>query len=229
MIIKVFLLSATVAFVFYNSGYALISAVFMLFPCYRYTLEKKLRKRKEELLRQFRTGLDFLMTAVSAGSSVEAAFQETYENLKNIFDKKEMIVEEYALICKGLRMNQPVEGLVRSFAQRCGIREIKSFSDIFSISKRTGGDLPKIMGETGQIISERIMSKEEMLSMVEGKRMEASIMKLMPMAVILYFRITSDYMNCFYGNVAGITAMTTLLLIYGLCIMWIDRIIGGIG
>ncbi len=227
--IKVFLLSASAAYVFYDTWLALISAVFLMYPCYRYTHEKKLRKRKEALLRQFRTGLDFLMTAVSAGSSVEAAFWETYENLKNIYGNKEMIVEEFALICKGLKMNRPVEGLVRDLARRCGIREIKSFSDVFSISKRTGGNLSKIMGETGQIISERIMCREEMLSMIEGKRMEAVIMKIMPAAVILYFRVTSDYMNVFYGNAAGITAMTLVLLIYGLCVMWIDRIIGGIG
>lgn len=178
---------------------------------------------------QFHTALDFLMTAVSAGSSVEAAFIDTYKNLEDIFGKKEMIVEEYALICKGLKMNQPIEGLVRNFAKRTGIREIKSFSDIFSVSKRTGGDLAKIMGDTGQIISERIMSKEEMLSMIEGKRMESSIMKLMPAAVILYFRMTTDYMNIFYGNVGGMFVMTVVLLVYGLCVIWIDRIIGGIG
>lgn len=65
------------------------------------------------------------------------------------------------------------------------------FAQVLHIAKRTGGDLIAITRMTADRISEKMEVKREILVMIAGKQMEAQIMKLMPLAIILYFWVFS--------------------------------------
>jgi len=45
-------------------------------------------------------------------------------------------------------MNVPVEQALNDFAQRVQIEEVKSFADVFSISKRAGVNLVEVIKNT---------------------------------------------------------------------------------
>ena len=60
--------------------------------------------------------------------------------------------------------------------------------------------------------------------MIAGKRMEGRIMSIIPLAMILYFWLTSPgFLDCLY-QAAGRGVMTVLLLLYLTAFYWSRKI-----
>ena len=98
------------------------------------------------------------------------------------------------------------------------------FAQVLHIAKRTGGDLIAITRMTADRISDKMAVKREILVMIAGKQMEAQIMKLMPLAIILYFWVFSPgFLDPLYRR-EGRPVMAILLLVYLAAAYWIDRI-----
>jgi tight adherence protein B len=112
-------------------------------------------------------------------------------------------------------MNQPVEVILKDFADRSGIDDIKNFAEVFDTAKRTGGDLIKIIRSTGNIIRDKIEVKREIITMITAKKFESNIMNLIPFGIIVYLRMFSpDFLSPLYHNLFGILFMTAILVIY---------------
>lgn len=112
-------------------------------------------------------------------------------------------------------MNQPVEVILKDFADRSGIDDIKNFAEVFDTAKRTGGDLIKIIRSTGNIIRDKIEVKREIITMITAKKFESNIMNLIPFGIIVYLRMFSpDFLSPLYHNLFGILFMTVILIIY---------------
>ena len=92
---------------------------------------------------EFRDGINSLSAALSAGYSVEQGFTEALLDLKSMYPKGAMIINEFAYITKQIQMNIPVEKALRILKSQWYRRYYK-FSEVF-YSKRTGGDLTKII------------------------------------------------------------------------------------
>ena len=80
-----------------------------------------------------------------------------------------------------------------------------------------------------ETISLRIETRNEINAAISGKRMEQSIMKLMPFGILTYVGISSPgYFDSLYGNLTGIALMTGLLAVYLAAYILGDRILSGL-
>ena len=219
-------LLALISYVFYRTPVALFLLIPALIPFIDYKRKQKIEKRKKELTLQFREMMYSLIAGLQAGYSVENAFKNSHSDLVLLYGKDEMMPEEVEIINRGLRNNINIEELLFDLSKRAHIRDITDFVEVFSIAKRSGGNLPEILGNTASAISDRIEVSREIETQVSAKRMEQRIMDLVPFGIILYIDSTTPgFFDPLYHNIAGAALMTALLVVYVVAFLLGEKIL----
>lgn len=221
-------LCAVTAYVFYRS----FTVFFLLLPaglCYPLFRRKEfLVARQEELRLQFKEAILMLASSLTAGYSVENAFHAAVSDLEGLYGEQGMITKEFRYIAEQIRMNRTVEALLLEFAQRSGLEEVKSFAEIFAVSKRSRGELVSVVSHVAHVIGDRIQVREEIRTMTAEKQFEQRIMSLMPYGIVLYVDISSPgFFSQMYETWAGRCVMTVCLGIYGAACMISRKILKG--
>lgn len=214
------------AWLFYQSVYGMALSVFLFFFfCRRYAKKRK-EKRQEQLLLQFRDGMQAVASALLAGYSMENAWREAERELRKLHGENTDMVCEFAKMNVAVRMNQPLEQELQDFADRSGCEDIESFAEVFSFAKRSGGDFVGIIQTAVLRISGKIEIEREIATAVAGKKLEGRIMNGMPLFILAYLNLTSgDFLELLYGNVLGVVVMTTALAAYAGAIRLSEKIL----
>lgn len=214
------------AYFFYRSFYAVIPllAVGIFF------FERKRRdlgkKQKEILKIQFREMILSMSTGMRAGYSAENAIRESCKDMARMFGDKSLIYRELIYLQGGMKNNIPVEVLLLNFGVRSGVDEISEFGEIFAISKKSGGNLSQIIEETVDIISKKFEVDREIETLISAKKLEQSIMNLVPFLILFYVDVTSTgFFNVLYHNIAGNIIMTIGIAVYIAAICIEDKIL----
>lgn len=220
------LIISVLGYLFYQHP---IGIGFMMPLAYLFIKNKKrqlIKERKWKLNLEFRDGILALSAALEAGYSAENALEEARKDLKHIYKENAMIMQEFGYMVNQLRMNVTVEKVLEDFAVRSQIEDIQSFSEVFHTAKRTGGDLISVIKLTGTIISDKIEVKREIVTLITAKRMEANLMKGIPIFILIYLSLSSPgFLAPLYHNTFGIIVMTVLLLMYLAALLVIERIV----
>jgi tight adherence protein B len=216
----------TLGILFYRN----ITGVIILSPIiyiYRNNKIKKLANdRKWRINLEFKDGILALAAALEAGYSAENAFTEAWKDLSQIYSENSIILQEFAYIINQFKMNITVEKALCDFAERTGVEDILSFSEVFNTAKRTGGDLIRVIKLTSNIICDKIDVKREIITLITAKRLEANIMKVIPLFILIYLSVTSpDFLTPLYFNLAGALIMTMFLGCYLGAFLIIDKIV----
>lgn len=203
------------AYFFYRSIWVLPILTPIGIFCYRTIRRKKMERYKEELTVQFRECILALATSLQAGYSAENAFVECEKDMKMMYGPNAPICKELGLIRRGLAINITLEELLHDFAGRSGCEEISQFAQIFSLAKRNGGNMAVIIRSSAAVIGKQIDLRQELRTMLAGKRMELNIMKAMPFGILFYITLGNPgYFDALYHNLFGIAVMTGCLVIY---------------
>ncbi len=210
--------------------YRNIVGVIILSPTiyyFRIFIKKSIiNKRKWKLNLEFRDGITALSAALEAGYSTENAFEQASKDLRLLYDQHSMIISEFNYIINQMRMNITVEEAIRDFGDRTGIEDIKSFAEVFNTAKRTGGDLINVIKTTNLIINDKIEVNREILTIISAKRLEANVMKGIPLFILCYLAATSPgFLDPLYNNIIGFMVMTLMLIFYLAAFLIIDKIV----
>ena len=206
---------ALFSYVFYRSWIVLVLLLPALLPYLLYRRRSFVKKRKEELLLQFREMMHAVIAGLQAGYSIENAFLHAQEDLRLLYGAEAMICEELQHINRELRNNNNLEDVLKDLAERSHSQDIKDFAEVFRIAKRSGGDLPGILKNTAELISEKIEVRREIATTISAKKMEQKIMDLVPFGIILYIDATTPgFFNALYHNAFGVLLMSVLLVVY---------------
>ncbi len=214
-----------ISWLFYRSIYALAMVVPMLFLTRKLFCRHFLAKQKREMLYQFGEMLQIIAASLKAGYSMENAFSQACEEYVRLYGKKHVMGQEFCNICRKMKYNEPLEQLLEDLAQRSGVEEIVSFSQVFSFAKRGGGDMMKIFQNTVEKIRQKSEVEREIDTVITAKRTEQRIMDIVPFAILLYVGLTSpEFLAPLYGNFLGVAAMTACLLIYAGAFLLAEKI-----
>jgi len=212
-----------ISYVFYDSYIAAIFLLPLLYVFFRMKREALAKERRQKLNKQFKDGILSISATLEAGYSMENAVQQALEELKKIYEMKEPIIKEFNRMIRQLDFNVSIEELFVDLAARSGVEDIETFAEVFTIAKRTGGNLIKIIQNTAQVLNEKIETQEDIEVAVSGKQMEQRIMSMVPFGIILYIRATSpDFLGALYGNLLGIVVMSICLLVYAFA-YWLGK------
>lgn len=221
-----FLISSALAVLFYKSVVAVLLFSPFAWIYLKYSEKGLMKKRKWEFNQQFKQGIMALSAALNAGYSIENAFLEATKDLALMYEEDADIMQEFSWITKQIAMNKTVEECLAELAGRTGIEDVENFSEIFQTAKRTGGDIIKIIQQTGKNIGERIEIQREMETVIAQKKMEANIMSIVPLGIILYMWVASPgFLDPLYHNVFGCILMTVVLVVYILSYLLMKKII----
>ena len=207
-----------VGYIFYNDVILsiLFSFIGVLYP--KIKTKDLIAKQKNELMMQFKDMLYYLSVSLSSGKSVENAFIEVNEVLKGIYpSQKTYIIVEINNILSRVQMNQKIESVLEEFSKRSGIEVIKNFSDVFSICRKTGGNLIEVIKNTSDMIKDRIEIQQEINILIAQKKMEQKIISIIPIALILFLSTSSDFIEPVYRLAIGkiVMSIALILIIFG--------------
>lgn len=207
-----------VGYIFYHK--IILSALLMFFALKwpKIRTRQIIEKRKSQLTIQFKDMLYSLSSALSVGKSVETGIRDALLDLRVIYpDPETDILVELQYILRGIGMNNTIESMFSQFAERAHLEDIENFVDIFVTCKRTGGDLMEVMRSTSNTIGEKIEIKQEIETMISGKKFEFQFMMVLPILMVLFLTVTSgEYMDPVFTTIQGNVAMTVAILIFGL-------------
>lgn len=215
-----------VAILFFNS---IIAMVMMLPLAYILIRRKKILCEQEELRKekiQFADAIASVAGAMEAGYSIENAFYEAYKDMITMYGKNSKISNDFLYIVNKLKMNISLEQTLREYAEKSNIDEVTNLSDIICITKKSGGNIAKVMKGTKDMIYENEDLQREIEAVISSKKYENTIMQIMPLGMIGYLRLFSPgYMDICYESMAGRLMMCVILLLYAICIVVSDKMI----
>lgn len=206
---------AFLAYFFYRSVWAALPLLPVGVVFFRRLRCRKGERKREELTEQFRECILTVSTLLGAGYSVENAFMECEQDMELMYGKDALICEELKVVRRGLHINVSLEELLTDFGERSGCEEVMQFAEVFCIAKRSGGNLAEIIKASSELIGRKAELKKEVDTLLSGKKMELTIMKLMPFAILVYIGAANPgYFDILYGNLYGILIMTGCLGAY---------------
>lgn len=184
-----------------------------------------IEKRKRELSSQFVEFLQVIMTSLKAGSSLERAVLSARERLYSLYNRDSMIIKELISMESSLKMNIPIEDILYDFGKRSGIEDINQFAEVCKVSKRAGGNLIKVMDHTIRCITDKNEMEREITALISGKKLESKFMTAILPAILLYLNLSMhDMMDSLYNGAFGRIVMSAVLVCYGVCCLWFDKI-----
>ena len=217
------------SYFFYRNVLAMVPMTAIGIFFYRGKRRDRIKRNREILEDEFKECIASVSASMKAGYAVENAFRESEADMIRIYGKEAFIVNELALIRRGLEMNIPLENLLESLAQRSGSEHIEQFSQVFEIAKKRGGSMPEIIKTSTEVITRQIDIRSEMRTVLSGRRMEQNIMKIVPFAIVLYIGFSNKgYFDSLYGNLNGVMIMSGCLALYVFAYFLGDRILGKI-
>lgn len=219
-------LNAIVSFLFFDSFVAMIPGILLVILYVKEKKRRLMRKRFRQLRTELKEFLNELIVALQTGRSIENAFAEALKDTERYLEKETLFVLEMKKICAGVSIGESLEKLILQFAYRSHLEELEYFAEVFSVGKRSGGNLVAIMKNTIRMIQEKMDGEEEIYTVIADKQMEFQVMCVIPFVIIIYLRISAGtLMNHLYGNITGIAIMAACVLVYGGCYLYGKRIL----
>lgn len=220
------ILNGVVAFLFYNSLVAMIPGMLLVVFCFKEKKRLLVRRRMRQMRAELKEFLNALIAALQTGRSMENAFKEALKDTVRYLEKDTEFIVEMRRICASVSMGESLEKMLLEFSGRSHLEELEYFSEVFSIGKRSGGNLIGIMKNTIRMLQERMDAEEEIYTVIADKQMEFHVMCVVPFAIIVYLRISAgSLIDSLYGNITGIAVMTVCLIIYGGCYLYGKRLL----
>lgn len=214
-IVEIVVLLCGTNYLCYRSWWFFIGAIPLGIWYIKWKRAERTEERRKILMYHFQDVLHGLQNAVRAGYSMESAVTECRKELERIYGEKDDLVVELIYMERQMRVGIPLEQLFLDLGMRSGVEDIRSFGEIFLISRRTGGNLGKIIEKMSRIIGEKIRVEREIDVSIAGKKMEQLVMSLVPGGMIIYMQITSEgFLDVLYHNLLGNMVMTVCLGIY---------------
>ncbi len=206
-------------YVFFNTLFAGVPLIPVVFFYVRIRQQGYVNKKRQELLLQFKAGMEAVSVALMAGYSVENAFFQAGRELGYMYGSSSEIVTLFKRIEKELSVNKNIEDILMDFAKNTQLEDIMSFAEVFKFAKRTGGDVVQIIRNTTETIGQKAEVVREISILISGKQMEQAIMDVVPIGIILYLRIGSpELLMPLYEGITGRCIMSVCLLVYILAV-----------
>lgn len=208
-------ITGLLAYFFYHSFLAMIPLSAVGVAAYFQFGRDKAEKTRDELAVQFRECILSVAASLQAGYSVENAFIECRQDMVMMYGEESLICDELSFIRRGLKINISLEELLMDMANRSDCDDIAQFAQIFALAKRNGGNMSEIIRNSAGQIGKQIELRQEIQMLLGSKKMELTIMKIMPFGILFYINMGNPgYFDSLYHNLMGIGIMTGCLALY---------------
>lgn len=149
----------------------------------------KVEKRKRDFLDQFCDYLDSIATSLAVGRNGYESFLTADEDMRELYEKGAPIRYASGRLTEGLRNGRAIPELLREMAEMTDCSSVRTFGEIYQICSTAGGNLKHIVGDTRNMIIEKIAIEQEIQTVLTGPKNELNIMVLMPLVILASLRV----------------------------------------
>lgn len=181
----------------------------------RHSQKEWKRQKKWELNLAFKDALVCLENSLMVGYSPESSIYESLRGLQQLYGEEHEICREFQRMHRQMELGKSMEETFSEFGLRSNVADIRQLADVFSVVKRTGGNLSEVFRQTGGVLQEKIELKRELHTTIAAKRMEFQVMCVVPYGILLYLRLCAPTMSAvLYHNRFGMLFMWGVWLAY---------------
>lgn len=177
--------------------------------------QEQLRKKRQDALKlQFRDMLESITASLAAGDTVHQAFEGAYRDTCLQYGEGCDLAQELQQILLAPQSGLSLEVMLQDFAQRSGLEDIESFSNVFSICYATGGNMKDVMRRTHDIITDKIAIAAEIETKLTSNRLELNIITVAPVFLMLLLRATNESFAEKFASLGGVVCITIAIAIF---------------
>lgn len=224
-VLKGFTVMVFFAFFFYRSLWSLPFLLPVGVAFVEWNRQKDIQKQNLDYFEQFKECILSVEASLRVGYAVENAFIESRKDMQMMFGDNCLIVKQLLWIQKGLENNETLEKLLYAVAQDCCNEEFQQFAEVFSIAKRNSGNISGTIEVYSSMIANKLEAMQEMQTALAAKRLEQSVMNIMPFIIVLYLEVSNPgYFDMLFHNLSGVMIMTGCMGVYLFAFAWAERI-----
>ena len=176
--------------------------------------DQLLEKRRKQLRQQFRDMLQILTNSLSAGATVNDAFNSSLKSMVEQYSKTAYITRELdQMVATSTHANIRLEDLLDDFAKRSGVEDIEDFGNVFRVARGPGGDIGEIMRNTHAIIGEKMEIEDEIASKMQSNRLELNVIMVAPFGIVAFLRFGGAFGEKFTSP-SGLIASTVGIVLF---------------
>lgn len=170
---------------------SLVLAFFVSFKLYNIIYEYLIRinfKNKRIMFREF---LDILNSNLISGQNLYQALDNTYLELKNLFNEDSQIIFLTKKILEDINNGASMEEALYDFKLAIKLEEANIFIDSLLISLKSGINVSAITYNAKEILNENISLELELSTITDNAKKEFLIMCILPMFVMVMLRMNN--------------------------------------
>ena len=210
--------------------FSLIS--FLLFLYFPFALKKqwkeKQQQKKWELNLAFKDAIACLSNSLAVGYSSENSLKEVVKELEQLYGAEAEICLEFRKMVKQIELGSNIEQVFLEFGKQSGVEDIRQLAEIFSIVKRTGGNLGQVLKKTESVLQDKIELKRELNVAIAEKKLEFQVMCFVPYGILFYLKVCASTLSqSLYHTTFGTLFMCIILVLYFCLRMLGERMIQG--
>ena len=182
-------------------------------------------KRQKLLLREFRDFLFSLSASFATGRHMTEAMKEAEKALLSIYGEKSFFIHEIRYMVKAIEeTGQNTKKVFGDFAERTGLEDIQLFSEVYGACRESGGNMAAAVNQVASLLTEKINLEMEIQTMLFQKKLEGSIIAVMPAAMIFFLLwMSPNYLAPMYSTMAGKILMALALSLNGFAYFWMEK------
>ena len=209
------IIALMIAYLFFDSlvMYVLLSPLSFVYM--KFKKKRLIAKQKNKLKIEFCEMLESVEILLKAGNSMENALKKVQKELEHIQGENSYMVRELKLINTCINIDVSTENAIKDFARRADIAEISNFAEVFIISKRSDGNIIKVIQTVCNSIRDNINIDRQIRMSLSGIIQEINIMRMMPLMILIYLKVFSKgYYDCVHKTIIGQCIMGIILIAY---------------
>ena len=177
-------------------------------------------RRKRDFLDQFCDYLDSISTSLAVGRNGYESFLSADEDMRELYEKNAPIVYVSGRVAEGLKNGRSIPDLLVEMAELTDCADVRTFGEIYQICNTAGGDLRHIVGDTRNMIVEKISVEQEIRTVLTGPRNELNIMVIMPLVILVSLRLLGGGLIADDASSMAVNAVALMIFLFS---YWMGR------
>lgn len=147
-------------------------------------LKRQVALRQKAFRMQFCDYLDAISTSLSCGKNTYDTFLGAAEDMNDLYATESPICMEAGILANKLMAGERLGLLLREMAEHAACEDVNTFSEVYTICERAGGNLKQVVDECRLKLTEKITIENEIQTILSGPKNELNIMTCMPLIVL---------------------------------------------
>lgn len=226
VLLEAIVITLVLDYYFFSSLKALIIVLPAGYAYFRMRVKEVRKSKKNEASLQFKELMLLAATSQRAGYSVENAFINSFQDMKNLFGGKSYICRLIKRITVAKKNNMSISKIFIEEGENSRIDEIREFGYVYEIAYSHSGNMTQVMEKCASTFIEKLEIQDEINIALNERVFEMKIMSLMPFLIMSYIKLTNrGYFNVMYEETTGKIIMLMAMLVYVGSFLWSNKIV----